>query len=242
VAIKGFGFTGFLSDTGKLFVGRPNQIQVSSDLNTQDINGYPFSNSSGTLQIVDSYGELEIYNVSITTASYDKLELQRVLDQYTSIEGSISLPEAREFVIGAGGVVTVTGLILDQAVGAFIQSDTAPVQSSQITTGVPTAAQHIVTANTVTFNSAQIGKTVVIQYTKAFTSVETLGAQDLPIGNMLFFGRVIGTRFAIAPRLFIPKMVRRSGINLGAGDTTTEYRALVKAPFAKPVLIAFDQA
>jgi hypothetical protein len=242
VAIKGFGFTGFVSDSGKLFVGRPNKIEVGSSLNTQDINGYPFSNASGTLQIVDSFAELETYEVKITTASYDKIELQRVLDQYTSTESSISLPEAKEYVIGAGGVVTVTGLLVDQAVGAFIQSDTNPVQLTQITTGSPTAKQYKVTADTITFETSQVGKTVVVQYNKTFTSVETLGAQDLPVGNLLFFGRVIGTRFAIAPRLFIPKMVRRSGINLGTGDTTSEYRALVKSPFAKPVLIAFDQA
>jgi hypothetical protein len=242
MAVKGFGNLGFVSATGKLFVGRPNAIEIKSDVTNQDVDGYPFVNPGGTLQIVDSYAQREIFSVSVKTASFDKVELQRVMDQYANTAPTISLPEAGQFVVPAGGTLPVAGLVADQAVAAMIESDTAPMSLTQ-TTAAPTATgQYQVTAGNIVFHSSQVGKTVDIQYSKSFSNVEIIGNVDNPIGQLMFFGRLIGTRFAIAPRIYIPKLSRISGISLGGAENTTEYRALLDARFGKPILVAFDQA
>ncbi len=242
MAIKGWGSVGFVSNTGKLFVSRPNSIEISSDLTAEDVEGYPFSNPSGTLQIVDSYNSLETFTATIGTASFDKIELQRVMDQYANTAATISLPEAFEAAVPAGGTMPIAGLVADQAVAVSVQSDTAPLQLTQGTTAPATPNAYQVTAGNIVFNAAQIGKTVAGQYTKSFSNVEVIGNVDNPIGDLMFFGRMIGTRFPIAPRIYIPRMTRRSGISLGGGESSTEYRLLLKAGFPRPFLIAFDQA
>jgi hypothetical protein len=242
MAIKGWGSVGFVSTNGKLFVSRPNSIEIASDLSAEDVPGYPFTNPSGTLQIVDSYNSLETFKATIKTASFDKIEIQRMMDQFSTVVASgVTLPEAAEFAITTA-TMPVAGLVADQAVAASIQSDTAPIQLTQGTIAPATANAYQVTAGNIVFNAAQVGKTVAIQYLKAFTNVEIIGNTDNPIGDLMFFGRIIGTRFAIAPRLYIPRMTRRSGINIGGKEASVEYRLLLKAGFNRTFQIAFDQA
>jgi hypothetical protein len=243
VAIKGFGFCGVVSQSGKLIVGRPNSIEIKSDLTSQDVQGYPFNNAAGILQIVDSFAQLETFSCTLKTASFDKVEIQRMMDQFTNTAASIALPEAAQYTISATPfTIAVAGLTVDQPVAAMIESDTAPVMLTQTTTAPSTATQYQVTAGNVVFHSSQAGKVVDIQYNKTFTSVEVLGNVDNPVGQLMFFGKLIGTRFAIAPRIYIPKLIRRSGVSLGGAENTTEYRALLDSRFGKPILIAFDQA
>jgi hypothetical protein len=242
MAIKGWGSVGFASTNGKLFISRPNSIEIASDLSAEDVQGFPFTNQSGTLQIVDSYNSLETFKATVKTASFDKIEIQRMMDQFTTtVASGISLPEAAEFVITAA-TMPVVGLVADQAVAVAIQSDTNPLQLTQGTVPPATANAYQVTAGNIVFNAAQVGKTAVIQYLKAFPNVEIIGNTDAPIGDLMFFGKLIGTRFAIAPRVYIPRMTRRSGINIGGKEASVEYRLLLKAGFSRPFQIAFDQA
>lgn len=238
MAIKGFGYMAWIATDGKLFLGRPNQITVQSDLQSNTIQGYPFANPSGLLQDVDSYATSETYTATMQTASVDIPELQRTLDQLTTTEATIVLPEVKEYTANGTGVVTVTGLVANQQCGVFFQDD----QNAKVLTQVasaPTADQFSVTANTITLNAARANQKVVISAFKSFSTVQALGVQDVPLGDLAFVGRLIGTRFATAPLMYIPRMTRISGINLGGDNISTQYKCVLKAGFAKPLVLAF---
>jgi hypothetical protein len=240
MAIKGYGNIVAIDSTGKLWVDRLSAVEISVDADTREVDGYPFDNPDGLLQIVDAYIRRETYNVQISTGSFDRQTIARVFDQKITTESSVVLPHSELLTVGAGGVTTVTGLTLDQAVGVYLPNDTDPVQFTQITTGVPTAVQHIVTANTLTLNTSRTGQKVIVNYLKTYSAQQSIGVTNNPIGDLGLVGRLIGTRFAIAPLFYIPKISRFSGFSFGGESSEITYRAQIKAPFAKPIIFAFD--
>jgi len=240
MAIKGFGQVVSIDSTSKLWVDRLSSIEITANVDTREVDGYPFDNPDGLLQIVDAFIRRETFDVTVGTGSFDKYTIARVFDQRLSTESSVVLPHSELITVGAGGVTTITGLTLDQAVGVYLPNDTAPVQFSQITTGSPTATQHIVTADTLTLNTALTGQRIIVNYSKTYSAVENIGIANNPIGDLGLVGRLIGTRFPVAPLFFIPKISRFSGFTFGGETSDITYRAQLKAPFAKPIIFAFD--
>jgi hypothetical protein len=240
MAIKGKGNLVTFGKNGQLYVGRFSAVDFAQEVQTKEVEGYPFDNPDGLLQIVDAFITKETFNVKVSTGSFDKLEMSRIFDQQITKSPSILLPQSQQLVVGVGGAITVTGLIANQQVGVFVPSDTAPKQLTQIVSGSPTVDQFTVTADTVTVAAALIGKTVIVNHIKAYTDIETLGATNAPIGDLGFVGRLIGPRFEIGPLFYIPKMSRFSGFGFGGENSEVTYRATVKSPYAKPIIFAFD--
>jgi hypothetical protein len=240
MAIKGYGNVIAIGSDSKLWVDRLSAVEIAVDADTREVDGYPFDNPDGLLQIVDAYIRRETYNVTLSTGSFDQQTIARVFDQKITTETSVVLPHSELLTVGAGGVLTITGLTLNQAVGVYLPDDTAPIQFTQITTGSPTAVQHIVTANTLTTDTSNTGKKVIVNYLKTYTSQAAIGVTNNPIGDLGLVGRLIGTRFAIPPLFYIPKISRFSGFSFGGETSEITYRAQVKAPFAKPIIFAFD--
>ncbi|HEY9826049.1 MAG TPA: hypothetical protein V6D19_11410 [Stenomitos sp.] len=240
MAIKGYGNVLTFDANNKLYVGRFSQILFQVDVATREVDGYPFNNADGALQIVDAFVTRETFNCQISTGSFDKSELARVFDQTIQRQTSIVLPVSQQLTVANDNTLTVSGLTVNQSVGVFQPSDTDPKQLTQITSGSPTADQYSVTANTITFHSSKANQTVIINYLKTHTNIDTIGATNNPVGDLSFVGRLIGPRFPTAPLFYIPKMSRFSGFNFGGENSEITYRATVKAPFAKPIIFAFD--
>lgn len=242
MAIKGFSQQVAIDeDNNLLFVGRPNSFQIQSNVQNREVLGYQWDNPDGILQTVDSFITQETFDFTTGTGSIDRPELSRILNQQVSTSPSVDLPISEKYTIGAGGVTPVAGLILDQAVQVAELSDTDPVQYEQIASGgSPTATQFDVTAGNVNFNASEAGKTVIVSYTKNYTSLKTIGVEDAPLGDLAFIGRIIGPRFGTSPFFYIPRASRISGFALGVEDTSITYRATVKEPFVRPIVLAFD--
>jgi len=240
--LKGYGFTGWVDTTGKLWLGRPSGIDMAADLKTREVPGYPHNNPTGLMQIVDAAVIQETFNCVIDTGSFDKYEIARVFDQQIALTSSISLPVTQTVVVPASAPyqVTIAGLVANQQLGAFAESTTDSLQLVQTTTTSPPAGRYKVNADTVLFNAAQAGRSVVVQYFKAYTDVETLGVEPtVELGELIFFGRLIGPRFTVGPLFYIPRLVRFSGFSSGGETTKVTYRALLQPPYSKPIVFAF---
>jgi hypothetical protein len=236
----GVGFTASMTEGGRLTRGRPSMIKFNSKVEIKKVYGYPFSNLRGSLSVVDSILDLEEFTCEVSTGSFDLPEFERVFDQFTTQETNLSLPDADVYKVGAGGTVTLTGVVANQLVGMFFEGDKDSRSLKQIFTGVPTADEYIVTANTVTLHSSRVGQDLIVCYYRTITSVEALGVTSNPMGSLSYFGKWICPRMTNPPFFYIPKMNRASGLSLGSsGESSMTYDCVVKTGFALPIITAF---
>lgn len=240
MAIKGMSRLLFYDEDGKLLVGRMSGFEITEQVETKEVDGWPYENPDGTLQTVDAWIASQKFDVKVSTGSFDKLTISQAFDQKLKTEASVVLPHNELLTVAAGGTIAITGLTANQAVGVFLQSDTNPVQFEQIVTGSPTDKQFSVTANTVTLNASQVGKQVIVNYFKTYSAIESIGVTNNPIGELGMVGRQILTRTQVGPLVYIPKMTKFSGITYGGESSEVTYRALLKPPFAKPIVFCFD--
>lgn len=240
MAIKGMSRLLSYDSDGKLLVGRMSEFTLTEQVQTKEVDGWPYDNPDGTLQTVDAWLSQQKFDVKVSTGSFDKYSISQVFDQKLKTESTVLLPHNELLTVAAGGTIAITGLTANQAVGVFLQDDTAPVQYEQITTGTPTDKQFTVTANTLTLAASQVGKQVIVNYFKTYSAVESIGVTNNPIGTLGLIGRFILTRSKIGPLIYIPKMTKFSGVTFGGEKADITYRALLKPPFAKPFVIAFD--
>lgn len=240
MAIKGYGNMVMFDQDGKLYVGRPSQIQFQVDVQNRDVDGYPYENPDGVMQIVDSFINRETFNCQVSTASFDKTEMARVFDQ-DIVKRNVLLPHSEKKTISASPAqIAVTGLAANQEVGVFLPSDTEPKSLTQSTSTPASADEFQVTSNTIVFDDANAGKEAIINYFKSYTNVETIGVESSPIGDVGFAGRLIGPRFTTGPLFYIPRMSRISGFTFGGDTAQISYRAVLQTGFAKPIVFAFD--
>lgn len=246
---KGLGQLVFANST-KLYVGRLNVFQLTQEIETKEATAWPFS--GGALQVVDSVKSTETWTLKVGMSSFDKNDLSFVLDEYIQTTASINLPFAAQTTVPSTGpyTVTVTGLTADQVVQASVISDTAPKFLEQIPTadvGTIADGEYAISANTITFDDAQAGATVAYRYMKAYTSIETIGAgaTGTEYGTMGFSGILVGPRFPTGTKIYLPKVSRKSGIDLSVADETQaelEYSVEVATGFRKQYVLAFGAA
>jgi hypothetical protein len=239
MAFKGWGNITILDRLGKLWIDRFQEIVVTEDLQTREVFGYPFDNDDGLLQTVEAFGTRQTYNVQVTTGSFDKYTIARTFDQQIVQSPSLQLPHAESYIVPANGQIDIASLVLNQQVGAFLESDTNPLQLTQ-STSAPTASTHQVVAGQVLIAPVHAGKKVILQYLKTYSNLQTIGVESQPLGDLGFLGRQIGPRFEIGPLVYIPSMSKFSGASYGGENSQVTYRAKVKSPFAKAVIVAFD--
>jgi hypothetical protein len=234
MAVKGYSRLLSFDTDGKLLVGRMSEFTITEQVQTKEVDGWPYENPDGILQTVDAWLAQQKFDIKVGTGSFDKLTISQAFDQKLKTEASVLLPHNELLTVGAGGTIAIAGLIANQSVGVFLQSDTDPVQYEQITTGTPTDKQFTVTA------ASQVGKQVIVNYFKSYSAIESLGVSNNPIGYLGMIGRMILTRTKIGPLVYIPKMTKFSGVTFGGEKSEVTYRALLKPPFAKPVVFCFD--
>ncbi|ELS01167.1 hypothetical protein Xen7305DRAFT_00008690 [Xenococcus sp. PCC 7305] len=160
---------------------------------------------------------------------------------------SIELPTLVSGTI-AGGALTVTGLLVDQAnVSVVILDALAPGNISlafQASGGTIDATNFEVTADTITVDASYNGKVAVVYYRTTESTVEITGGNTnyTPYANVELFMKVCGTRFA-DKRLWIPRATSLNGVNFdpGADEFTREFRCLLPAGFSVPYVF-FDAA
>ena len=239
-----------LANADKVYVGRLNVFQLTNEIETKEATAWPFG--GGALQVVDSVKSTETWTLKVGMSSFDKVDLSLIMDEYIQTTASISLPTAAQGTVPATSTytITVTSLTVDQSVQVAVISDTNPQILTQIDNadvGTIVAGEFAVSANTITFHSAQAGAVVVYRYMKSYTNVETIGAgaTGTEWGQLGFSGILIGPRFPTGTKLYLPKVTRKSGFDLAVQDETTaelEYSVEVAAGFRKQYVIAFGAA
>jgi hypothetical protein len=240
MAVKGYSRLLSFDTDGKLLVGRMSEFTITEQVQTKEVDGWPYENPDGILQTVDAWLAQQKFDIKVGTGSFDKLTISQAFDQKLKTEASVLLPHNELLTVGAGGTIAIAGLIANQSVGIFLQSDTDPVQYEQITSGTPTDKQFTVTAGNITMAASQVGKQVIVNYFKTYSAIESLGVSNNPIGYLGMIGRMILTRTKVGPLVYIPKMTKFSGVTFGGEKSEVTYRALLKPPFAKPVVFCFD--
>lgn len=213
-----------LNTTTRMWTPILETWQLNSNLNVEDILGYPTC-GDGIRQVVDTVINEEVFTLQVNIRSIDKLSLGLLLDSTLATSTNFTIPRTIcNSIPSGGGTVTVTGLTLDQQVQVTTQSATDPKQLLQQASGTGAAPGRFeVSANTITFDAAEGGESIVIRYLETIASGETYGLSDgQQIGEVAFAGEILGTRFDQNPRIYFPRCVRTSGIGIGQGQSSQQ--------------------
>lgn len=153
---------------------------------------------------------------------------------------SIEIPTLTSGTVAAG-VLTVTGLILDQPnVSVVILDSAAPGNLSltpQASGGTIDPTVFEVSVDTITVDTTYNGKVAIVYYRTTETSLVVTGGNTPydPYQNVELFMKVCGTRFN-DKRLWIPRATSLNGVNLdpAADEFTREFRCFLPPGFTVP--------
>lgn len=236
-----------------LHVFKPVSFTLASEVTEITAEGFPYD--VGPAQILDSAISREEFTLTIPQTSVDELDLEMFLDERAATNASISLPTDEKITIPASGpyTVTVSGLATsstDQDVVATILSDTAPLRLKRIlnanAASIATGEFAVGASKVVTFHSAQAGLSAVLSYFKTYSNLKMQGGTNprKQFGTMSFSAVLKGTR--TTKRLYIPRISRISGANLGvsgeANETEVQYKCTAPAGWSLPFAIWTEPA
>jgi hypothetical protein len=215
---------------GKRQAGRfhPLALAQFSFASTEDIQkSYAFPECDiAPLQVADETTKQQEYQITANIQSLDELDIDEwVFGQKSATQSNITVPKITCVTVPLVSpyTATVTGLTVDQAIEATILTANAPgkVYLTQIASaGSPTDGQFDVTADTITFNAAQAGKTVAIWYFEEEASITAIGgtAGFVEVGTFEMVGRLTTTR-TNTQFLWMPRVRYNGGFTLdGSAD------------------------
>lgn len=226
-------------DRSIVHVLKPSKFTYAKKATKIVANGFPFD--VGAIQKLDSAEQSSEWTLSLTQESFDKLDLQLILDQRETTIASIQLPgETTKVTVPASSpyTVTVTGLVEDQDVKATVVSDTAPAYLTQVaSSGSLVSGSFKVGADTLTFHSAQAGQIVALYYLETKTSIKVVGATAAPasFGYCAFKGIIKGTR--TKQHVWFPRVSYNGDFSQAFGDkseVTLPYDILTPAGWGQP--------
>jgi hypothetical protein len=226
-------------DQQVVHVLKPSKFSYARKGTKIEARGFPFD--VGPVQKLDSAVQSEDWTLKLTQESFDKLDLQLILDQREATIASIQLPgEMTKITVPdtAPYTVTVTGLTADQNVKVSITSDTDPLYLTQVTgaTSVSTGTFKV-SADTITFHADQKNSVGALYYLETKTNIKIVGATAAPAsyGYCAFKGIVKGTR--TKQHVWFPKVGYTRDFEQTYGDKseiTLEYDALTPAAWGQP--------
>jgi hypothetical protein len=234
---KGLGRLGFRETaTGIWRPIRSDSFTLNSEFDTDLVESFP-ADDCGALVAVDSKEGAEVFTATVGINSIDDTDLEILFNQKFAVNASIDLPNVTVHVIPAGGVVNVAGLTATSICSATILNDTAA--AVQLTKGgTASVTQFAAGANTATFDSSFVGKTVSIFRMLNQTNVSMIGGTnvDAKLGELELFGIGCHTRSTTPFKIWLPRLKRSNGLAFESGADTfeTEYNVLTKAGFSKP--------
>jgi hypothetical protein len=226
-------------DQQVVHVLKPSKFSYARKGTKIEARGFPFN--VGPVQKLDSAVQSEDWTLKLTQESFDKLDLQLILDQREATIASIQLPgETTNVTVPSTApyTVTVNGLTADQNVKSTVVSDTAPLYLNQVTgSATVTAGTFKVTANTITFDAAQAKETVALYYLETKTNIEIVGATAAPAsyGYCAFKGIVKGSR--TTQHVWFPRVAYTRDFEQAYGDkseVSLEYDVLTPAAWGQP--------
>jgi hypothetical protein len=208
-------------------------FSLAETLETVDAEGYPVNDIS-PLQILDTVTTKSTWELTANIQAADKLDINEwVFGQKEGTISSIAVPVTGSGIV-TSGVITVTGLTVDQVVDVTVLSDTSPgktVLTQIASAGTPSAGEYEVTSNTITFNAAQEGLAVSYYYLKTETSLQSIGGTNTlnPVEEFEMMGKFNTTRTQTI-NIWLPKCKFSSGTTFAVGGDSFERTMKVLVP------------
>lgn len=233
------------TDGTELVVSRLKEVTLAQETETKEVQAFPFQ--PGALSTVDSAKSSETWTLTVSTGSFDDMDLAFVFDRKIQTSASGTIPEVTSVTVPSVGPYTATVSGLDAA------SVTATILSSDgnipLTKGTVSATGYTAVGTTLTFDASHAGKIVAIHYMTSYTSRRVLGGTTpaVPYGSLKFFGVVNGPRLSNenGAKLYLPQVTRSSGIELAFADETSadmEFGCTTPAGWSAPYLLDLGAA
>lgn len=233
------------TDGTELVVSRLKEVSLAQEVETKTVDGFPFE--PGALGVVDSAKSRESWKLTVSTGSFDDMDLAFVFDRKIQTSASGTIPEVISVTVPGTAPYTVTVAGLDEAtvVATVLSSD----GNIPLTKGTVSATGFTAATDVLTFDAVHAGKIVAIHYMAVYTSRRVLGGTTpaVPYGNLKFFGVVNGPRLTNndGAKIYLPEVTRSSGIELAFADETSadmEFDAKTPAGWSAPYLLDLGAA
>jgi hypothetical protein len=184
-------------DGAVFYPERLSGFNLSSSTSEEDVLTYPTSG----VNIKQRYKKVQTDKTWELTATSNVLrdaDVPVIFQQQAATISSIVLPVfgiSRTVPATSAYTVTVTGLTEDQVLSVTVESTTTDdlplTQIDAADVSTIASGEFAVTANTVTFHSAQAEANVLIAYDKTQTSISVIGATSAldPVADQEFLGK-----------------------------------------------------
>lgn len=230
-----------------LYIGRWSAFSFGKEVEFKEAKAWPFE--GGSQQIIDSEVGSTTYTLKLTTQSVNKLDLSHLLDVKMGTSTSVNFPVSAQATIPSATPfeLTVAGLTADQEVQVMLIDDIAPKFMSQVTVAPTATGTYQVTSGKIVFDEDDAGKVVVYRYSKAFTSVETLGVENAtPYGYYEYSGIIEGPRMPNKSILHLGKVKLKGSFELAVADDVPsielEYSVATPTGWKLPYRLGFGVA
>lgn len=229
-----------LRSADALRVIRLAEISISTEEESQSSNAYP-SGDVGKLGAVDTFSSTSTDTITLGIESFDDSDLDLVFGVKSAAIASITIPVYKIVTVPVNSPYTVTeaDLTVNQEVEATLLGSAAPGNKfmSQQTTAPDAALEYQVTANTITFNSTEAGRSVAIYYRKSGAALTdarggTLSATDTALGQIELFFRYKFTR-SVKRQRWYPQIQKAGGATFepGGDNISLDFTAQIPAGF-----------
>lgn len=237
VTLSGFGQFFFRDSTNEeIQPFRPNAFTLSKEVESEDILYYPNSGIN-TLQTLTTITTSTTWNLSVESGWLSDQTLPFIFDQRLTAAASTGIVKSQVSTIPATSpyTVTITGLTLDQTdVRCTLISNTlGDTYMTRVanTPGAAASGQFDVSVDTVTFDSTDAGKTVLITYDDS-ESVETIGgeATAAPIGTIEFVGKLKSSVSTFTWGIWLKEIKLAEGLEFGSANDNTTFNFVASTP------------
>lgn len=224
LTVKGFG-SFLLQDpvNNEVYALRPNAFTITEEIETEEILAYPNS-GVGTLTPITTITTSTTYTLNIESGWFSDQTYSLLFNQRESTETNVPvLRQTVELIPAAPGpyTVTITGLTLDQTTvrATLIDNTLGDTYMTRVadTPGPAATGEFSVAVDTVEFNSADAGKTVMITYEETEASIPIIGgpATIAPIGTIQFFGKAQTSSSTVIKNIWCKEIIKTEGFEFG---------------------------
>lgn len=233
---------------------RPIAVSFSSEVEILEASGFPASDSTNRIAVLDSEVVKETWTLNLSQESLDTLDIQRNLDARVAVGAAAkTVPGVKIITVPSVSPYTVTLTEMSSSaanadVSATILSDLTPATLQRIlSAGTVAAGQFKVNASKeLEFHSSAAGLQVMVFFQQTTGTSKIIGGSEVrgAYTDLEFIGRLSGPRVPTGLNIWCPRISRISGASLGVSASIEavelQYRINTPTGFNFPMLLWFD--
>jgi hypothetical protein len=236
ITVSGFGSFVFRDTTNdEVTAMRPNAFTLSRDVTSEDILFYPNSGVN-TLQTLTTITTETSWTLSVESGWFSDQMIPFLFDQRAEAATTRTLLKSQVSTIPATPhEVTITGLTADQDTVhcTLIDNSNGDTYMTRVATatGAGATGEFDVSADTITFDASDEGKSVLITYEIAESVAGYGGAATAsPLGTIEFAGKFKASNSATTYGIWLPSITLAAGLEFGSGVDNLTYEFSVGTP------------